>query len=196
MPYTEQNIRNSEIALDVLREIADSEDGAYTKQISDTLDSPETTISHIVNELRNLEIIKRGKRTKAQYYEVNYGGMSSYWFEELEKYARECDPKPELDVENLAQSTEEHEEEIRGLAESFFERALKSKRHRLTLEQFMFSNFALTMKNYQYLFQGETVPESVEITEFLLMTLSDTPTYRGELLEALVDQEMISPPHA
>lgn len=193
MPYTEENILNSQIALNVLREIAKSDEGAYTKQISDVLGSPETTISHIVKKLRELNMIERGRRTKAQFYEVNYKGISSYWFGELQEYAQRS-PKPnyDLEVEDVLEFTEEHQAKIRGLAESFFEKSLNSKEHSLTLEQFLFGNFALSMKNYESLYNDEEeIPQVVKVTENLLMGYSNTPTYRGELLKALGDEDLI-----
>lgn len=193
MPYTEENILNSQIALNVLREIAKSDEGAYTKQISDVLGSPETTISHIVKKLRELNMIERGRRTKAQFYEVNYKGISSYWFGELQEYAQRS-PKPnyDLEVEDVLEFTEEHQAKIRCLAESFFEKSLNSKEHSLTLEQFLFGNFALSMKNYESLYNNEEeIPQVVKVTENLLMGYSNTPTYRRELLKALGDEDLI-----
>jgi hypothetical protein len=48
------------------------------------------------------------------------------------------------------------------------------------------------MKNYEPLYSDEEeIPQVVKVTENLLMGYSNTPTYRGELLKALSDEDLI-----
>jgi predicted transcriptional regulator len=188
MPYDEDNILNSETALNVLREIRESgEKGTYTKEISNELGASKTTISHIIKELRDLEAIKRGKRTKAQYYKIDYQGLTDYWFATLMDYLRQApldDVYPSMD-KSMKEIFEEDEEEIRQLSQDYFRNALGGKRHQMTLYDFLFTNYAQSFKNYENYLSGTETPDWVVALETTLTSYSEIPTYGVELSEAL-----------
>ncbi|MBY6293876.1 DUF2250 domain-containing protein [Nanohaloarchaea archaeon H01] len=188
MPYDEDNILNSETALNVLREIRTSgEKGTYTKEIAKELDASKTTISHIIKELRDLGMIERGKRTKAQYYKIDYEGLIDYWFEILMNYLRRV---PLDDVysgidKSMRELFEENEEEIRQLSQDYFRNALGGKRYQMTLYDFLFTNYALSSKNYKTYLPGTETPDWVIALETVLTSYSEIPTHEPEFSKAL-----------
>lgn len=190
MPYSEENILNSETALDVLREIRTSgEKGTYTKAIADKLDASKTTISHIIKELRDLGMIERGKRTKAQYYKIDYQGLTDYWFVALMDYLEEVpldDVYPHMDM-SIREIFEENEEELKQFSQEYFKNALCGKRYGMTLYSFLFTNYALSSKEYETYLSGTKTPDWVVALETVLSAYSEIPTYDSEFSEALHD---------
>jgi DNA-binding MarR family transcriptional regulator len=89
MPYDTENVLTSEKPYTVFREIAMSEDGSYGLEIARELDMKQQLASEIVNNLEKAGVITKGKRTRAQYYEIDPEGLNTlFWSilgEEIQK---------------------------------------------------------------------------------------------------------------
>lgn len=79
--YTGSSVITSERAYQILRYIA-LEGEAYAKQISESIDADRSLVSEILQKLKEQDLVKEGKRTRAQYYEPNIEGFP-YLFDEL-----------------------------------------------------------------------------------------------------------------
>lgn len=191
MSYDEESVLRSEIAVNILRKIRKSgEDGTYTKEISEELNSSKSTISHLIRRLRDLKMIKRGKRTKAQYYKINYEGLAEFWIQELEKYLEEDSLEEYLSKDkDVKQLFEENREQIKELTKKYFEKALKGKELEMTLYSFLFTNYAITASEYEQFFNSteKEPPEWLTALELALTAYSEIPTYEREFHEALIE---------
>ncbi|NMJ76587.1 hypothetical protein GLU01_00790 [Nanohaloarchaea archaeon] len=75
MPYDESNVVNNRRPYHVMRQISLAGDsGAYAVEISKELDSTQQTVSQIIQALLEKNLLKKGKRTQAQYYQINSEG--------------------------------------------------------------------------------------------------------------------------
>ena len=87
MRYYEENIDSSEKVYDILALISNREDGDYAKGISDKLELDRSVVSEIISSLVDLNIIQKGKRTRAQYYEIRedkiYEFFLKLWLKEV-----------------------------------------------------------------------------------------------------------------
>jgi regulator of replication initiation timing len=89
MAYNQKQILNSETAYKVLRKIHQGEKGSYPKRISEDLDTHSNTISDMIKVMRDMSLVKRGERSKAQFYILDYQGLYDYWTSDLlEKYKK------------------------------------------------------------------------------------------------------------
>lgn len=89
MAYNQKQILNSETAYKVLRKIYQGEKGSYPKRISEDLNTHSNTISDMIKVMRDMSIVKRGQRSKAQFYTLDYQGIYDYWTSDLlEKYKK------------------------------------------------------------------------------------------------------------
>ena len=132
-----QSILNSELAVPVLQQIAQSNPGSYSVQIAEDLDKPQPSISRVIRELNEIGFAEKGKREKAQYYEVDYTGISDYWYNQIEN---------QLDQQNSEKSLEklrENREKIKALSERYTRKMLKncSVVGEKTLQQVIFGDF-------------------------------------------------------
>lgn len=73
--YDESNVLTVKPGLKVLKQIATSEEGSYSSEISEKTGMSRTDASRILRTLHDMEVAEQGKRTRAQYYEVNPEGL-------------------------------------------------------------------------------------------------------------------------
>lgn len=131
------SILNSELAVPVLQQIAQSNPGSYSVQIAEELGKPQPSISRVIRELNEIGFTEKGKREKAQYYEVGYSGISEYWYNQIEKQLGQHDSKETL--EKLRKNSEE----IKALNKRYTRKMLKncSLTGEKTLQQVIFGDF-------------------------------------------------------
>lgn len=81
----DQTLRNSKIAYEILRTLylSDSEEGLYSKQITEELDASQNSVNNFIKSLRDNGLIKRTKRTRAQYYDIDLEGIYQNWLNHL-----------------------------------------------------------------------------------------------------------------
>jgi DNA-binding MarR family transcriptional regulator len=91
MPYDTKNVITSEKPYQVLRFILGQHEkgGSYSVEIAREMDMTQQQASEIVNKLSQAGVIKKGKRTRAQYYHVDGKGFVELfidlWAEKLEE---------------------------------------------------------------------------------------------------------------
>ena len=85
MPYDRQNVLTGERAYQVLKRISESEEGSYGTEIAEEIDTTQQVVSEIISILKEMELVEKGKRTQAQYYEVNFDGFSDLFKQLVEK---------------------------------------------------------------------------------------------------------------
>lgn len=87
MPYDTKSVTTSERAYQVLRFIYQSEEGSYSTEIAEELEMNQSLVSNIIQNLTDLGILRKGKRTRAQYYVINMSGapvaFSKIWSDQL-----------------------------------------------------------------------------------------------------------------
>lgn len=84
MAYDRQNVLTGERAYQVLREIAKNEDGSYSSEIARNIETTQQVVSEIIKILReDFQVLEKGKRTQAQYYEINYDGFYTFFLDVL-----------------------------------------------------------------------------------------------------------------
>ena len=85
MPYDRQNVLTGERAYQVLKRISESEEGSYGTEIAEEIDTTQQVVSEIISILKEMELVEKGKRTQAQYYEVNFDGFSDLFKQLVEE---------------------------------------------------------------------------------------------------------------
>lgn len=92
MGYETTQALNSEKAYRILRELhlKREEGGSYPRAISKELGAHPNTISDIFKALRELNIVIRGKRTRAQYYEIDLEGLIGLCVSLLDKLTEDA----------------------------------------------------------------------------------------------------------
>lgn len=81
MGKSSNSLLNSKLAVTVLHMLSKKE--SYGSEIAREIDKSQTSVDRIIQNLLEKDFIKKGKRTQAQYYEVNLEGIVNYWFNEL-----------------------------------------------------------------------------------------------------------------
>lgn len=137
------SILNSELAVPVLQQIAQSNPGNYSVQIAEELDKPQPSISRVMRELNEIGFTEKGKREKAQYYEVDYKGIADYWYSEIENQLKQQDSKKNLE------KLRENSERIKALNKRYTRKMLKncSLAEEKTLQQAIFGDFLSSLSS-------------------------------------------------
>ncbi|QKQ98137.1 hypothetical protein GKQ38_01200 [Candidatus Nanohaloarchaea archaeon] len=130
------SILNSELSVQVLQRIAQSNPGSYSTKIAEELDKPQSSISRIIKQLNELNFTEKGERKKAQYYRLNYQGIAEFWFQEIKEELEELNR--EKDVELL----QKNKEEIKELNIAFTKKMLrKCEINQKNLQNIIFDDF-------------------------------------------------------
>lgn len=81
----QETLLKSEEAYRILRtlQLCDRDEGMYAKEISEVNNQSRNTVSSYLKSLRDLNMIERSKRTRAQYYVINKQGLIDYWGKSL-----------------------------------------------------------------------------------------------------------------
>ncbi len=108
-----EKIMNSELAYKILRELNKAEErnpegeikGKYVEEIADSIGSTGNSVTNYLKVLRELNLVKRGKRTFRQYYQINYPGIYILWVNRIQE---------ELDkIKEDLKTSEERKKEIK-----------------------------------------------------------------------------------
>lgn len=153
MPYDKEKILNSKLAYKVLRYIWDQEEGSYTSEIAEELGSSSTSISNVIKQLRELGLIERGKRTKAQYYEFSEGGLISFiknfWSNKYETLMKDGGIYiGGEDDEDMA--PEEYLDDLEPLSKSIYENYIDgylTKYENSTIKSMIYDDFQAELQN-------------------------------------------------
>lgn len=128
------SILNSELAYDVLELLAKKENGDYGKRIADKLGKPQSSICRVLTSLTDEGFVKRGKRTRAQFYEIDYIGLSEFWYRSLEKEIEEGTEEYQL--------LQDNEEKIKEFGQKFFGTVMNGCDERsITVSELLYNSF-------------------------------------------------------
>ena len=98
MPYDRENVLTGKRAYQVLKNICRAEDGSYSTKISNKIGTTQQVVSEIIKILKDLGLIQKGKRTQAQYYEINLKGFVALFEELIQEEIIEESSEEELEV--------------------------------------------------------------------------------------------------
>lgn len=75
MAFRNANFRTSKRAYQILQQIAKNEEGSYSSEISRNANIDRTYVTEVLRTLLEKEVLKKGKRSQAQYYKVSFEGL-------------------------------------------------------------------------------------------------------------------------
>jgi len=163
-------ILKSTFAYRILREIHDEE--KYAKEIVEDLqenyglDTSKQSVSNYLKSLRDLGFIKRGKRTRAQYYKIDYEGLYGYWLDfitwKLDSHLGAADRLQEL-IEKRVDELKESPEKQEHIKENF---PVSPEDYIESLEKPKDMFFDRVQESYE-IFDGE-IKESEIVKEFFM----------------------------
>lgn len=174
---------NSELAYDVLELLAKKENGDYGKRIADELGKPQSSICRVLTSLTEEDFVERGKRTRAQFYEINYEGITKFWYESLEK---------ELDSESEEKDIlEEEKDKVIEFGKKFFSSVMSGcEENSITVSELLYNSFIYSIG--EKLSEEDNFVQSHRflrpITEGTIRRL-DLYGYPGELEEVVKEVE-------
>ncbi|MFB6208251.1 MAG: ArsR/SmtB family transcription factor [Candidatus Nanohaloarchaea archaeon] len=163
MAYDLDTLLPSEAAYTVLRQLylSDSEYGMYAKEIAEESNLSRHTVSTYIKSLRDYGLIKRNyeKRSKAQYYEIDFEGISKFtrdfWDqkkEEVEKGEHSFQDSDNLVPFNVQEGEKAEDKwsawsyQIKSeLLRKYFELHLEHVKES-TVRQMVFSNLQINLK--------------------------------------------------
>jgi len=126
-------VLNSELACDILKLLAGKDEGDYGKNIAEQLGKPQSSICRALTNLTEKDFVERGKRTRAQYYKINYRGISEFWYESL---------KEELGEESKEHRVlDEEEDKAKEIGEEFFEISIKQCNDPEKVSEILYNTF-------------------------------------------------------
>lgn len=128
------SVLNSELAYNVLQRLARKTEGDYGKRIAEELDKPQASICRTLTNLTDAGFATRGKRTRAQYYEINYEGVTEFWYRSLLEELEDGDNKDIMEKDEAA---------IKRIGSKFFRKVLTEDRfHKnLTVSELLYNCF-------------------------------------------------------
>jgi predicted transcriptional regulator len=165
MSQEKEDFIRSKIAVKVLQELANNEDGNYSTKISESLNKTQSSISRILSDLNNKGLIKKGKRTKAQYYEVNYEGTVEYWYRKLLQHLKESDMAFKQQV---LEDFENQEDQIKRFSKNYFKTVLLNSEGEMNLYEFLFTTYSYSISNYRSTHAKEYFDEEGEFPEYII----------------------------
>lgn len=158
MKYDEdyRPVFNSELAVNVLKVMGSREDGDYGSRIAKTLGKSQASISRILGELHSIGFIRKSRREKAQYYEIDYDGIGSFWYdlvyEKLERseeqigrkrwFLGEYNDKEEM-LKGFKKNKEDIIDTVSGYSREVFEG--RSSVEGLKVSEILFEQFGLSI---------------------------------------------------
>ncbi len=126
-------VLNSELACDILKLLAEKDEGDYGKNIAEQLGKPQSSICRALTNLTEKDFVKRGKRTRAQYYEVDYTGISIFWYESLKEALNEDSEERKI--------LNEKEDRAKELGEEFFQVAINQCNDPEKVSEILYNTF-------------------------------------------------------
>jgi len=80
MPYNTKSVLTNETPYKVLRKLTENPNGNYSSKIAEDLDSSQQTVSQIIGKFKEIGIVEKGERSKAQYYVIDINGLNNvFW---------------------------------------------------------------------------------------------------------------------
>lgn len=190
-------VLNSELAVKVLKEIANSEGGDYGSNLAEELGKSQASISRILSQLYEEGFLEKGKRQKAQYYEIDYESVANFWFKEIYEGMRSYDENFDEDKwleegvtskEEVVRGLEENEKQIKSAVENYIKNVLQSSSNlqNLTFSDLLFECFAYSI-GHNIIEDGDFLSENrfLEYPKEAMVRLLNVYGFPSHLKEAL-----------
>lgn len=126
--YDEENVLTVPPGLKILRAIVNSDEGSYSAEIEDKKNIPRTDASTILQTLYRMDVIQQGKRTRAQYYEVNPEGLEQLFCSIWEIDQEDTQDKFQEFLLNWTQAYDKGDSSIRRMLREDFAEAINEYR--------------------------------------------------------------------
>jgi DNA-binding transcriptional ArsR family regulator len=146
-------ISNSELAVKVLCELAAEEEGDYGSNLAKKLDKSQASVARILRRLHEAGMVEKGKREKAQYYRIDYGGVAAFWYDTVIQKVSEG-PETidkgwwleggQVSTSTLLERLESREEEIKQVSASYIKNVLQNEADEIgdvTVAELLFEYF-------------------------------------------------------
>lgn len=176
------SIRNSSLAVSILNQLAQEEEGDYTKNIADNLDKPLKSVSRLIKALFFHKLIDEGKRTRAQYYQVSPRGIANYWLKLIQESYEEIDFEQDKEAKRNFENLKEEEDEIIDFLAEYFAITLKS-------DKIQEDNYENTLGNLLF----ESLQESIYIFAEKENTNYQEHGYLTTIIRAIRDYKDVTP---
>lgn len=198
MSQEKEDFIRSEVAVKVLENLESHEDGNYSTQIAEELDKTQSSISRILSELKKKGIVQKGKRTKAQFYELDYDGLVDYWYSRLETSLEQEGNfyREEFGADGYTSLSEfrDYEDEIKEFSKKYFQRAInisKKEPHKaesLTLFDLLYTSYAFSLAAFNSNpIEDLEEPEYFKPLRLALVSHLDIPNYAGFIFFILTE---------
>lgn len=80
--WGKERIVTSQYAFQILKIISSKEQGSYATEIDNIIEiNDREEASRVINKLEEIGLVKKGERTRAQYYKLRREGLTSLFFE-------------------------------------------------------------------------------------------------------------------
>lgn len=157
-----EKIMNSELAYKILRELNNEErnpegeiKGKFVEEIADSIGSTGNSVTNYLKMLRELDLVKRGKRTFRQYYQINYPGIYMLWVNRMQEELGKI--KEDLKI------SEERKEEIKKRLKEREDTPLMNKMAEITGEE----STGFSDGTYTYIVAQELTMKKEEVYAFI-----------------------------
>ncbi|MFB6159213.1 MAG: winged helix-turn-helix domain-containing protein [Candidatus Nanohalobium sp.] len=173
MPYDKQNILTSERPYQVFSEIVKAgEEGSYATEIGQQIESNQQNVSEIIKVLKEVDLIQKGKRTRAQYYVLDQEGLVNIFLAQWESKVQEETLEYQV-LEELVEEIVIPQEKLK-LFLSFYVQSYCSNQETSNIRKMLIEDFfkdldrVITLKDEQDILSGVDVdlPED-EVPEWL-----------------------------
>ncbi|NMJ92707.1 hypothetical protein GLT81_00425 [Nanohaloarchaea archaeon] len=75
--WSKNRLLESSYAFEILKIISSREEGSYASEINDLIErNDREEVSRVISKFEELGLVKKGKRTRAQYYELRSRGLT------------------------------------------------------------------------------------------------------------------------
>lgn len=128
------SILNSELAYAILQLLSKKENGDYGKRISNELGTPQSSVCRALTTLTDHGFVKRGKRTRAQFYEIDYNGIAEFWYESLKNELHDGSKEKKI--------MEDEKETVTDFGRKFFRSVIeKHEGEPITVSELLYNSF-------------------------------------------------------
>lgn len=130
MAYNTKSVRTSKLPYRILKEITVDETenkdkkkvqistkGSYSSEIAEKIGIDQSLVSEIIVELEKLNVIKKGERTRAQYYTIDPVGIALFSINQL--YSNLLDSEIDPNYSDLEETPYDSVEEVIDYIENY-----------------------------------------------------------------------------
>ncbi|QGA80515.1 hypothetical protein [Candidatus Nanohalobium constans] len=153
---SDSSVLNSKLAVKILRRIAVQDEGDYGSSIADSLNKSQASVGRVIGDLNDIGFVEKGKREKAQYYEIDYDNVSDFWYRKVVEELEEVDDDLKREKylgegyttkDEMLSGLKENEGSIKRIVAAYLERVLQSdvRIERYTVSDLLFESVGFSV---------------------------------------------------